>query len=958
MSLLFLVFSHFEYSAQHPFPLYTNYNIQEGLSSSKVYSCFQDIDGYIWFATDTGVSRFDGSTFHRYSIADGLCDDEVRTIAQDNHGRIWFLTESNCLSFFENGHFSGVADHPNLEVVTDILESNHFFESQDGTIFISGKGNQIVKITSELKASVDVVSMTEGLSLIPKEIEGSVEWLNVGHQVCTDYAEQDDFAMSCISRIGPSSVLALTNDGIVFHETGSEVLIAHNELPDCEDISGVFMGSNQNIWTTSKTDGVDFFKYTDSGYLPPERILSGIRVNYVFSDADDNLWYCSDHRGVFLVRKAQESLSVYQPREDDQALCLTEAPNGYVLAGTSSGLMCIFDGRHLATQFKIVQERGSNGVSQVLIDSVEHSLWCAGDFGLLKFPLMGSTWLPLPTTVSLENIQSLAQTSDGRLIATTINEIKTLDLNSESQELSEMSRVPQSRIHCSFVDSQNRMWFEIGNTLMCFDRGLMTEYSQYDDLFATRITAINETPDGAIVISTYGNGVHYLKEQLVIESLTENEGLLSNQCKQMHIIDNLHFLATDHGVVILNWNKDRARIESTYTHLDGLPSNDIHDISVRDSIIYLATSGGLVMFDRGTRSDVSRPPPLKLSSFSVADSLFNTSERITLEHDHSYVTIDYTGISFDRPDEIIYQYKLTEEDTSWVQTPNNSLQFSNFEPGDYQFTLRARKHNSDWGDEVGMSFTVLPPFYSTWWFRVLFVLAVLLLVAGIVRFLIRRKYEKQLAIVRQEQAVLEERNRISADMHDDLGSELTNIVILSRIAQTKGDNGVDNESIKKIDNAATSVIKKMNQIIWALNPANDTLDGLIMYLRQNVNDFLEFHDLDGRMSIPKEIPETVVQAAFRRNVFLVVKESLQNINKHAEAGVVNVEVKIRGEYLELKIEDNGKGFSETELDRVGNGLRNMRNRVSDIKGEIEISSKPGEGTVTQLTLPLNIMQKH
>jgi signal transduction histidine kinase len=252
-----------------------------------------------------------------------------------------------------------------------------------------------------------------------------------------------------------------------------------------------------------------------------------------------------------------------------------------------------------------------------------------------------------------------------------------------------------------------------------------------------------------------------------------------------------------------------------------------------------------------------------------------------------------------------------------------------------------------------MELTVLPPYYATWWFRIMILLLISGIAFSVFRFFERRKYERKLAVIMQEQAILEERNRISADMHDDLGSELTNIIILSRIATSQlGLNGDKAVPIQKIDAAATGVISKMNEIIWALNPANDSLEGLANYLQRFVNDFLDLHDLGGRMTRPENLPDIPLKSAFRRNVFLIVKEFMQNINKHAQATRVELHMSVGLTELSIEITDDGVGFDQEKLPGDGNGLRNMIKRAEDVGGTATIKSSPGKGSSINLVVPL------
>jgi signal transduction histidine kinase len=210
----------------------------------------------------------------------------------------------------------------------------------------------------------------------------------------------------------------------------------------------------------------------------------------------------------------------------------------------------------------------------------------------------------------------------------------------------------------------------------------------------------------------------------------------------------------------------------------------------------------------------------------------------------------------------------------------------------------------------------------------------------------RREYEKQIAVLRAQQ---DERTRISADMHDELGSGVTAIRLLSEIAMQKTkDQPI--EEIGRISNNANEVMSKMNAIIWSMNPGNDTLSSTISYMRSNASEYLDNFSLNYSIEVPDSIPDRMLLGNKRRNLFLVLKECLNNIIKHANATKVTIQFKCN-DNLEVKIIDNGIGINKNKLNEFGNGLKNMQRRMESSGGTFSIISN--NGTVVTLTLPIN-----
>ncbi|MDP9229533.1 MAG: histidine kinase [Bacteroidota bacterium] len=210
----------------------------------------------------------------------------------------------------------------------------------------------------------------------------------------------------------------------------------------------------------------------------------------------------------------------------------------------------------------------------------------------------------------------------------------------------------------------------------------------------------------------------------------------------------------------------------------------------------------------------------------------------------------------------------------------------------------------------------------------------------------KKEYEKELAVYKAQQ---EERNRISADMHDELGSGMTAIRLMSEIAKNKMKENTPHE-IEKISKSADDVLNKMNVIIWSMNSGNDSLGNLIYYIRSYSLEYLDGTPVVCRVLTPDYIPEKELTGDKRRNLFLCVKETLNNVLKHSNASEVKINFDTNEE-LKIKISDNGKGIDLNSIRQFGNGLQNITRRMNSIGGSFHIENK--NGTITTLVLPLD-----
>jgi signal transduction histidine kinase len=209
----------------------------------------------------------------------------------------------------------------------------------------------------------------------------------------------------------------------------------------------------------------------------------------------------------------------------------------------------------------------------------------------------------------------------------------------------------------------------------------------------------------------------------------------------------------------------------------------------------------------------------------------------------------------------------------------------------------------------------------------------------------RKEMEKQVAVLAAKQ---DERNRISVDMHDELGSGVTAIRLMSEIVKSKMKDETLPE-IEKISHSANELLNKMNTIIWTMTSSNDTVENMIAYIRSYAVEFFENTSIDCIFHMPAIIPSHEISGEKRRNIFLSVKEALNNVLKHSQSSVVKIDITVQ-ETLIIEIRDDGVGINLEKLRKFGNGLNNMKKRMASINGEFNIENR--QGTITTFYLPL------
>jgi signal transduction histidine kinase len=404
-----------------------------------------------------------------------------------------------------------------------------------------------------------------------------------------------------------------------------------------------------------------------------------------------------------------------------------------------------------------------------------------------------------------------------------------------------------------------------------------------------------------------------------------------------------------------------------YGRLDGMESpqcNGAGKPSVwkgADGRLWFPTSKGVVAVDPRSMKIDYVPPPVYVDQVTVDKRPLklgvNGATPVRVRPGRGELEFRYTALCLSAPEKTHFKYKLEGIDPDWVEAGNRrTAYYNNVPPGKYKFHVIAGNKDGIW-NEVGawLPFELEPHYWQTLWFRGLVALLVIGGVSGTVLYATRRRMQRQLQLLHQRHAIEKERGRIAKDIHDDLGSSLTRIMMLGeRVEEGLGKHEDVGPHINKIVSSARHTVQSLDEIVWAVNPENDTLNGLLEYLGHYADEFFENTDVNCRLELPVEPPAFSLPAETRHNLFLVVKEALNNALKHSGASEVRIEVSLENELARIVVEDNGKGFAleGPEAAHRGNGLGNMRKRIENLGGQFEMTSAPGRGTALKCVLKL------
>ena len=298
----------------------------------------------------------------------------------------------------------------------------------------------------------------------------------------------------------------------------------------------------------------------------------------------------------------------------------------------------------------------------------------------------------------------------------------------------------------------------------------------------------------------------------------------------------------------------------------------------------------------------------------------------------------YTGLSLTAPEKMFFKYKLEGLENEWVEAGGErTAHYSYLRPGDYKFRVVGCNNDGVWNETgASMALIILPHFWQTWWFRIV--------AAGSVLLLFVAAYEVRLAL---ERRLTRLRLRMARDLHDEVGSNLGAIALLSEVV-AKQTPGIAEELVE-IRRVAAHTIDSLRDIVWFLDPAADTMSELVMRMKETTRTMLRCAAFEFVANGEAEAPKPSLE--LRRNVFPMFKEIIHNIARHAHATHVRIELQFAKRQLLLQVQDDGMGFDEGQI-REGNGLRNLRRRAADLGGTMEIRSVPASGTLVIVTAPI------
>ena len=400
------------------------------------------------------------------------------------------------------------------------------------------------------------------------------------------------------------------------------------------------------------------------------------------------------------------------------------------------------------------------------------------------------------------------------------------------------------------------------------------------------------------------------------------------------------WLSTNKGLSKFNDRLPPGKKFRNYDVQDGLQNNEFNVGAYHrghSGALYFGGVNGFNIFFEQRVKDNSHAPPVVLTAFRVfneevaLDTAVAEIKTLALSHQQNFFSFDFAALDFTQPEKNRYAYKMEGFDRDWVQAETRRYaSYTNLDPGQYVFRVKGANNDGVWNENgAAVKITIRPPFWKTWWFRLLAAAAAF----GALSLLYRYRVSRLLEMERL-------RVRIASDLHDDIGSTLTKISLHSELIQHSADAGEIKESLRKIGAMSRELITTMSDIVWSIDARNDTMGDLVDRMREFAAGVLPakaiaFSFDATALVLPQKLPVNV-----RQNVYLIFKEAVNNITKHAEASHVAIQLKSSNGTFSMTVSDDGKAWRDDE-NQTGQGLRNMRMRAERIGGRLEIYRDPG-----------------
>jgi signal transduction histidine kinase/ligand-binding sensor domain-containing protein len=857
----------------------------------------------------------------------------------------------------------------------------------DGVLWLLSREGRILRVVDrEFKPLPDEAGLAgQQVLTVAADLQGRI-WVGTDHGIARWSGNQFE-AMTPTNGepwLAVSSLLPTRDGGLwVLADGRLRKQVNRRWVAEADEWRGLLgSAAGRNMGMHEDRDGGVWFNHYGNGLFHVTRDgrferftardgLPGDRIGAWFQGREGDIWVGVDRGGLARLREKRfQVIGQAEGLPARAAFSVCEDQAGALWIGTSGGGLCRWhDGK--IESFPVGNDFSANFVfSAVPVRSQE--LWLSASAGEDLYVCRDGQIQRGPWEV--HGLKSILVDRSGRIWMGTKTGLDWWESAERRWSFTSRTGMRNSAVRALAEDKNGVVWCgtDDGTLYRCgVDR--LEAFRPSDKIAPQPIWSLLADDNGIVWAGTFRGGLLRFQDGKFTR-LTTQQGLPSDVVGEI-LQDgrNQLWLGTHQGIcrvakVDLNAYAHGLtnRVECvTYGRLDGLPTLECsigYQPScwrARDGRLWFATVRGVVAVKPDEVKSNPLPPPVVLEELRVdGEPLPLDADSLRVPPGHKQFEFRFTAPSFDAPENVRFRYRLEGLDADWVQADTRrTAQYSHLPARDYRFRVRACNSDGVWNETgCALAFTVLPHFYETWWFLGLVGAGIVGGIAAIVRAVITRKYRRALARLEQQHAIERDRARIAKDIHDDLGAGLTQITLLGELARRESPPEAS-VHLERISESARKMTRAMDEIVWAVDPQHDTLNGLVDYVSAYAEDFLHTAGLRCRLDLPADLPSVGLDAELRHNLFLALKEALNNAVKHAQATEVWLRLCLELETLTLIVEDNGCGLAASGApngNRIasGHGLSNLEKRLAAIGGRCVVRSTAGRGTRIEMSVRL------
>ncbi len=975
----------------------------DGLSNNQVSCIIKDDLGFIWVGTSDGLNRFDGRKFrvfkHDAAEPNSMSGNIIFNLCKSPNGNIWAATPQGICYYDQEQRKIIRLTIPKEHASEFVFNRRVFVDSGNKVWFNSEKGvvchdlnkntwnqykieriavsTEVFQIMEDRQKNIWIVSI-EGLFMLDKKREFFAESTkkrnkkNIG--TIPRIMIQDEKNTYYVGLWADGIANFNISDKAFTEKTDSYTFWSMSATDDPEILfaGGTFYGVYKLDKTTDKLVRYDL-------YNSNSRRIEESMIHCIYKDDQGIIWLGSE---LGLLKHIPQKMniqsirfdkigiekntivpgSIFYDPYDKNKLWFSIWTGGIYRIDLNSGETEVF-----STQSTQKEKQLPGKYINYLGVDKKKNIWAGtSGAGLLKFDRRQNSFKDAyissdPSEMINVHISSLSQQKKD-----------TLCFVSSGRGFFEF--VPENNYYKAYDTGKNNAYKPEFVTDMIFtkagdaflissDRGcyffnkLSGEFSSFlEDSNKTMYPSIYSRDmikdgKGNIWITTLEGLVKINESNLIEKIYTTNDGLPSNMLSGIITDSNGGFIiSSDLGLIHF---KPENQSFVLYNFSNGLfTDKDISIYYMGDDKMALGYKDGILILDMGQFKSRKTKFPLVMNAIKILNTErpFHATMEYTLQPDENMLSLHFSLLDYESKLPLTYEFQLNNEREEWVNLGSNpDILFSNLSPGAYKLNVRARsRSSSEWSMlQAPILFTVLPPYYQAWWFIALSILFIMSIIYSIYKFRINKMLEMEGV-----------RLRISRDLHDDIGSTLSSINILTNSAQKRFEEKDDlklADSLNKISDRTQRTLDNMSDIIWNVKPENDSLDKIMSRMREYASTLLEAKKIPFSIDFPDDIHHINMSLEVKHAIFLIYKEALNNLVKYSECTSATVHIKIENKIFYLTITDNGKGFNLKESHKHysgGDGVQNMQRRAKEINAKLEIISLEQQGTIINLELHL------